>query len=103
MGWMVAVAEMVQTILCGADDTLEPPKSLERDGRTMHYIDGDGGEHWCRDARALFEYAEQSYHEPMDMQEWTEGVGAREFLRGKFEGSPESVPLLYSYGLHRPA
>jgi hypothetical protein len=69
----------------------------------VHHVDGDGGEHRCRDARALFEYAEQSYHEPVDMNDWTEGVGAREFLRGKFEGSPESVPSLYSYGLQRPA
>ena len=65
-------------------------------------IDGMGVEHQCKDARVLWEYAEQSYHEPVDMSRWPKGMGAREFLKGKFTTMPENVPPLYSFKVQRP-
>src|ERR1700712_420697 len=53
-----------QAILCAADDTLEPPKTVRMrpDGDTVDLIDGlgSGSVHQCRPAHHMWTAAEES-------------------------------------------
>lgn len=51
----------------------------------------------------LWEYAEQSFHDPVDMNKWDWKMGAREFLKDRFGEVPEQVPELYTPAYQVPA
>ncbi|GKZ75429.1 hypothetical protein AnigIFM56816_000082 [Aspergillus niger] len=98
--WAHCFDYIAQGILCAADDTIERPRKTQvRHGKTIFDVDGVGAVHQCRDAKVLWQASVKSLEEPVDMENWREGVGVRAFLGERKMGQDEEVPELYTLGM----
>ncbi|KAE8380418.1 hypothetical protein BDV26DRAFT_290345 [Aspergillus bertholletiae] len=63
---------IAQSLMCSADDTIEPPQEhYDSDGNLIDInVDGMGHIHRCRDSRRIWEVVQQSEQSPIDKWDW---------------------------------
>ncbi|KAL3473029.1 hypothetical protein BJX99DRAFT_272460 [Aspergillus californicus] len=101
--WSHCFDYLAQAIICHADDTIERPKKVLKDGGKSAYwkVDGGGAIHQCRDPRPIWEMSIRSHLDPIDMSKWREGIGAREFFADELKetGYRHEIPDIFSLGV----
>ncbi|KAK8091118.1 hypothetical protein PG994_000623 [Apiospora phragmitis] len=74
--WVHCLDYLAEGILCAADETLEPPKTVTMpSGETIDFVDGlgSGSVHKCRPARHLWDASTGSAKEPWESWEHQPG------------------------------
>ncbi|KAL4935963.1 hypothetical protein BDV06DRAFT_205939 [Aspergillus oleicola] len=94
---------LAQTIICSADDTLEPPhKEMNDDGKTSDWFVTPGGAiHQCKDPRPIWEMSVRMHLEPGNMSDWRPGIGAREYFADELRrtGYQHEIPNVFQLGV----
>ncbi|KAL2862061.1 hypothetical protein BJX68DRAFT_16959 [Aspergillus pseudodeflectus] len=91
---------LAQLIMCAADDAIEKPKKILRDGVAWWDVDGVGAVHQCKDPRPLWEMFHRSEETPVDMSRWRDGIGVREYFWDQLkDGYRYEMPDIWTSGV----
>ncbi|KAL4883751.1 hypothetical protein BJY04DRAFT_226407 [Aspergillus karnatakaensis] len=98
--WAHCFDYIAQALICAADDTLERPKKVLRDGKAWWHVDGNDAVHKCKDPRPLWEMSLRSHAHPVDMSRWRDGIGAREYFAEELkDGYRYDIPDVWRLGM----